>query len=265
VITLTAQQYLEGILSKYNLKDKDIKMIKDHRSIVEHSLKQAYTNKIDTFYYSGSYGKGTAVNLKYDLDLCIYFKNDAFSTLHEMYLDVYKCLNYMSEDFEYILGEGYVVTKQNVSIGLRGYLDADIVPARIINEKSKDANLYVSENGEHIKTNIPLHIEYVNKSKCRPIIKLMKVWKYQHKIHYKSFALELLTIRALKDYNNPDYGKQVWHVLEYIRDHVESIKLVDPANSNNIVSNLIIQSDKINMKNQAKSSLQKQYWKDIIW
>jgi len=262
---MTPQQYLEGILAKYNLKENEIKMIKEQRSYIEYLLKQAYSSKINTFYYSGSYGKGTAINLKYDLDLCIYFNKSAFTTLKEMYYDVFKVLNYMTEDLGECLGEEYLVVKQNVSIGLRDHNEIDIVPAKRIDDDSTNANLYVSETDEHIKTNIPMHIEYISKHKCRPIIKLMKIWKYRHAIHYKSFALELLTIRALDNFDSEDFGDQVLHVLKFIKNNVENVKLVDPANPNNIVSDLISESDKLNMKRNAISSLSERTWGEIIW
>lgn len=77
--------------------------------------------------------------------------------------------------------------------------------------------------------------------------------------------MELLTIRALESCNSNDLGDQVWHVLKFIRDNVENVKLVDPANTNNIVSDLVDSSDKINMKNNAAASLTKNNWEEIIW
>ncbi|MFH0815291.1 MAG: nucleotidyltransferase, partial [Methanobacteriota archaeon] len=195
------------------------------------------------------------INLKYDLDLCIYFWNNAFSSLSDMYNDVYKALS-----------EKYPVNKQKVSIGLTYDGDnIDIVPARKIDEKTDDANLYISTNNSQIKTNIPKHKEYISQAKCRSTIKLMKIWKLRHALHFKSFALELLTIRALESCNSNDLGDQVLHVLKFIRDHVENVKLVDPANTNNIVSDLVDQDDKVSMKNNAASSLGKQNWSEIIW
>src|SRR2546422_980362 len=86
--------------------------------------------------------------------------------------------------------------------------------------------------GSSIETNIPKHKEYVSKHQARPIIKLMKVWRHRHGIHFRSFALELLVIKALADPSSGDFGTQLWKALEFGRDHAPEARLVDPANTN---------------------------------
>lgn len=249
---MTNQQYLEQVLAKYNLSSAQEQSLKNKRMRVEEFLQKRYPSKIRSFYYSGSYAKDTAINLKYDLDLCIYFKHNAFQTLAEMYNSVYENLKSMDQ-----------VNKQRVSIRMpSGKESIDVVPARCIDDTSDYANLYVT-TGSQIQTNIKKHKEYISQSGCRPIIKLMKVWKIEHGIHYKSFALELLTIRALDGFKDPDYGERFVHVLRFIRDNVENVRLIDPANQSNNVADLISVNDKLNMKNQAAASLQ-QTWEQVI-
>lgn len=248
-------QYLERALSKYNLTDGQVESLQNKRKGVEDYLRSRYSSKIQSVNYSGSYAKGTAVNLKYDLDVCVFFHRDSFGTLAEMYNSVYETMR----------GYGSIV-KQKVSIRLSSGREAiDVVPARRIDDTSTDANLYVTTTGGQIKTNIARHKEYISESSCRPVIKLMKVWKYQRGIHYKSFALELLTIKALSGFSSEDYGDRVWQTLKFIRDNVETIRLIDPANSNNNVADFIEPNDKMNMKAQAIASLAQNNWGSIIW
>ena len=248
-------QYLERVLSKYNLTEKQIESLQNKRKGVEEFLRSRYGSKIQSVNYSGSYAKQTAINLKYDLDICVFFHRESFTTVAEMYSSVYETMRSYGQ-----------VTKQKVSIRLSsGSESIDVVPARRIDTDSTDANLYVSTTGGQIKTNITMHRDYISESGCRPIIKLMKVWKYQRGIHYKSFALELLTIKALEGFKSDDYGERMLHVLKFVRDNVETIRLVDPANSNNVVSDLIDSSDKTNMKTQAISSLAQSNWGSIVW
>ena len=108
-------------------------------------------------------------------------------------------------------------------------------------------------------------IDYISKSETRPIIKLMKIWRDEHNLKFKSFALELLTIQALKGYNSNDYGNQLFHVLKYIDDHALSISLYDPSNSANNVADSIDFLDKISLYNAAHSSISEKFWRDIIW
>jgi len=167
---ITSNQYLNRILNKYKLDEEQIEPIKEKRNEIELYLKEQYGSNITNFYYSGSYAKGTAIKLNYDLDLCVYFKRSSFSTLREMFNDLSSCLS-----------DVYTTRKQNVSIGIKDDDDdnddddnyIDVIPARRINDDTTDVNLYVSETDNRILTNIPIHKQYVSDSKCRSIIKIM--------------------------------------------------------------------------------------------
>lgn len=72
---MTAQQYLESILSKYSIDEGKMERLKNIRKEVENDIRAHYgSHAIESIRYSGSYAKGTAVNLNYDLDICIYFE-----------------------------------------------------------------------------------------------------------------------------------------------------------------------------------------------
>ena len=57
----------------------------------------------------------------------------------------------------------------------------------------------------------------------------------------------------------------MWKVLNYIKNNAMTVNLIDPANSANIVSNTVPDSDKRALYNQAISSLSKRTWQEIIW
>jgi len=254
---MTAQQYLQALLEKYSLKDSDYESVKNKREAVESFLRadRSLGPKIDRFYYSGSYAKKTAINLDYDLDLCVYYKQDSFPSLREMYSETSAALKRFGQ-----------VDERNVSIRLpqgKG-LSVDIVPGRLISAQSDDINLYSRLRDSQIKSNIPKHKEYISNSDCRDVIKLMKIWKHKCGIHYKSFALELLVIEALKGYAKNDFDPALQRVFSYAESNVETIKLVDPANSNNNVSDSIEAGDKINFKNQASAANRATNWADIF-
>lgn len=258
---MTPQQYLEEILSKYNLSDSDEQSIRNKRLDYEQLLKKHFPGMIASIYYSGSVGKKTAISPSFDLDLCIYYKEGSFNTLKEMY----------TKTRDVVKLKGSAVEERNVSIKIpqgRG-IDIDIVPARIISStKPTEANLYARLKDSSIKTDIPGHIKLISESQCRPIIKLMKIWKYQNNLQFKSFGLELLTIEALKNYQFQDYGDGMWHVLHYIKNNVKTIKLTDPVNSNNIVSDDITTNEKEALRSAAeitiKRAQEKNSWAEVV-
>jgi len=250
---MTAHQYLQSVLKSQTLEEWEINPLREKRQEIETDMRSCFGSFIKNFYYSGSIAKRTAIRLSYDLDLCIYFRRDSFPSLYDMYYQVYEALD-----------ERYRVKEQKVSIALENH-DIDVVPARKIDDDTEYANLYRTDTGTYIQTSIPVHIRTISESGLRNIIKLMKIWKERHDLHFKSFVLELLVIRASSGKSLYGYDNKVLEVLRYIKDNIKTVSLIDPANSNNIVSDLILVKDKEAFRRQARESLSKQYWSDIIW
>lgn len=249
-----------------DLMDKYIKK----RDEVKESLKEKYSDKKATDpINSGSYAKHTAINTKFDIDVCIPFKRDSFDTLEAMADDVY---NYFKK--EYQDDQLTEVRKQRVSVGLtfeidEDVIDMDIVPGREINKDeytdTHDLKLHVRAKNEkpasETKTNIKKHIDHISgKNAERDITRLLKVWKAENNKKYKSFFVELITIRAFDD-NSSDIPSGLWPKLEmtmkFIRDKVETIQLKDPANSNNIVSDTLTSGKKTSLSNDMSNMLKK--------
>lgn len=243
---MTVIEYLESLLTEEQISDEEKKTIKEKRDEVETALKKEFGDKIKTIKYSGSIAKHTAVNSSKDLDLAVHFNKDAFNTLKEMYDSVYDFLN-----------KEYSVRKQKVSIGLI-HDNVDVVPGRRIDEEDEGNNdvfLYRSDDDSRIKTNIEKHKSHITESGCREIIKIMKIWKNKWNVKFKSFAMELLVIQALKDTTKTGLKDRTKEVLEYIVKNVETINLIDPANSNNNVANIIEDYKKSFMKTTASNCL----------
>lgn len=190
-------------------------------------------------------------------------------TLESIYDSVF---NFFSDEYE----DDELMSKpkkQKVSIGLEFYLnsrmlDFDIVPGREINdyEEDRDLNLYVnSQMGQidqksYIKTNIHSQVDHIAEhEEARDVIKLLKVLRQNiGNSSLKSFLLELLTIRAFKD-NLEDIPSDLWGklkiTLEYIRDNIETIQLIDPGNSNNNVADSLNSYQKTSLSNTIKRVL----------
>lgn len=65
----------------------------------------------------------------------------------------------------------------------------------------------------------------------------MKIWKKHNNKDYKSFLLELISIKALDGKNSAGLWEDLKLTMEYIRDNIaeDSFHLYDPGNSNNDV------------------------------
>jgi len=251
--------HIDELTSKFKIKRDEIK----------EALEQEYADNIYNPFNSGSFAKYTAINTKFDLDLVAPFKRNSFDTIESMFEEVYDFL-------EKKYGQNGIahVRKQKVSIGVRFYADEDgdeinidVVPGRELTAddfpSTKKLNVYFNENqwgfskGTYTQTNIQAQIDHIKgKENARKIIRLLKIWKNSNNEPYKSFLLELATIKA---FDNIDVSGNLWEklktVMEYIKDNIvnDSFKLIDPGNSNNDVLSAMESWEKSNLANKLEN------------
>ena len=249
--------HIDGLVTKH----------KDKRDEIRKILEDKYSGNIYTIFNSGSFGKHTAINIKFDLDLVVPFKRESFSTLQEMFDDVFSVLE---EEYKDVA----TIRKQKVSIGVifnedndGDVINIDIVPGRELSKddypESRDLNLYFNEDhwgfakGTYTKTNIQAQIDHIKaKVDERKVIRLLKIWKNTNHEKYKSFLLELITIKA---FDKENISGSLWDklksVLEYIKDNVEKddFTLKDPGNSNNDVVKSLESIERTWLSNKMKN------------
>jgi len=266
-------QHLQDVLESHRMKHVQtfVDKMTTRRDEIATFLKEQYgSNAYDTFN-SGSIAKHTATNIKFDMDVVIPFKHDAFDTLQDMYNDVYDKLYDKYKD------EAEEVRKQKVSIGIKfkkedgddKAVEIDVVPGRETSDDSyndnSDLNIYIrkatwgQEDGGYMKTNIEKQRDHIKgKTNERKTIRLLKIWKKHHDKSYKSFAIELMVIKSFVDY---DGGNGLWerleHAMKYIRDNVtdSSFHVYDPGNGNNDVIAAMSNVDRVALKTDMATML----------
>ena len=256
-MSIDKNKHLDCVLKSHNIENDEehMKAYRAKRDQVREDLKAKYAEIIYRLIHSGSYKKRTAINIKFDMDLVIPFKKDS-DTLKNLYNDLY---DYFNVEYREIDSTLMNVKKQKVAIGLEflvdgKVLDLDIVPGREINnyEEDNDLNLFVNERmglfGESttLKTNIFKQISNIrDNSIARECIKLIKIWKRRNNGAIKSFVIELIIVKAMAVYEgDSDRWSKLKYVIEYIRDNIKTARLVDPGNSNNVVSDSLDDSQK---------------------
>ena len=110
-----------------------------------------------------------------------------------------------------------------------------------------------------------MHIDTVTKSGRVAEIRAIKLWRDRHGLSFPSFALELSVIEALKGRSTMTLADNVIHVLKDLAANVGVRKLVDPSNTNNIVSDDMTAAEKAAVAKQAIASAAKRTWREIIW
>lgn len=265
---MTIENYLQELLSFQELTPEQERTLQAHKNEITNFLREEFGGD-PSIKYAGSHAKGTMIQENYDLDIVCYFPSSDTRTLKEIRDDVSVHLSkkYILEEkasAERILNLKGVTAPHSYHI--------DVVPGRFI-EGTTDVFINIaSGDKQRLQTNLKTHIDHIANSGCTEIIRLTKLWAYRNGIHIKTFILELFVIRALSGSRNKSVLKESFlKVIEEFKDEFGQVELEDPANSNNVVSRTISQSDKAMVTHIAKESFEKinnsddlDNWKDVF-
>ena len=91
----------------------------------------------------------------------------------------------------------------------------------------------------------------------------MKLWRNQKGLDFPSFYLELAVIEALRG-SAGTLSQRVWKALTYIRDNLATARLVDPSNTNNVISEDLTAAEKTAIVAAARTALGAKDWSEIV-
>lgn len=252
-----SDEYVLSVANKYRISE-EIDVLTQYFVInpLEALINEWACNCLNNVYISGSRSKGTAITLSSDLDLFISLKSDTNNTLKE----IYQSLN------NFFVNKGYKTREQNVSIGVEIVgKKVDLVPAKKRAGNTNYHSLYIRKKDSWTQTNIIEHINKVKSSGRVTEIILLKVWRQLHNLSFPSIYLELTVIEALKNKSKNSPANNFRAILQYLDNGFVEKIVIDPANSNNVISDDLFKYEKENIRKKAKESLSQKYWQDIIW
>jgi len=116
----------------------------------------------------------------------------------------------------------------------------DLVPAR---RRDTCDVLWQARFNTWLKTDIDKQIRYVRNSGLIDEILALKIWRRRHALRFPSFLMELAAIHARpKDFRA---------LLHFLATDFPTTRLLDPANSNNVVSDLLTEVEKLRISRTA--------------
>lgn len=250
---MTSDDYLRGLIRQYAVNAEGAEAAGNQ---IYPLLENWSNGNLLRAEFSGSLAKGTGISLSTDADIFLSLSSSTPGTLAEMYTTLGNAVR----------AGGYPVRKQDVSIGttVNGY-SIDLVPGRRQSQFGNEHSLYRNRTGTWTKTDVQNHITTVSNSGRVDEIKLIKLWRTQHGLRFPSFYLELACLDALRYARFGDLATNTWNALKYLRDNIESVKLYDPANTNNAVSGDCTAAEKSSIASQARTSLSKKTWVEVVW
>lgn len=164
-----------------------------------------------------------------------------------------------------MIRNSFQIRRQNVSIGvIHNSYNIDLVPAKRQSQYGNDHSLCVTKKDTWIKTNIEIHILHILRSSRITEIKLTKIWRNINQLNFPSFYLELLVVDALYNCRIGEIELNFMKVLLFIADNIENRTYIDPANTNNLISDQLSKSEKRKIALIARNSSTQTYWENII-
>lgn len=260
---MTANEYLTWILSKYKARDLGSHSLK--LALLKVALKEwagtCFLNTLD----SGSRAKWTAIAFASDVDYMISLKSDCNNNnwgIKSIYESLFKTLD----------GKYSNVRRQNVSVRITfDWLEVDITPARKHPDNSNDHWIYSSKRDTIQQTNIQIHINDVSKSQRLNEIKLLKIWRELHGLDFPSIYLEYLVIKNILSYSSTSSDKlsdNFWFIITSLAKDTGNplySRIEDPANSRNILSDLLSDPEKKKIIATAKMCVASNSWNKTVW
>lgn len=264
-----SDEYLKKVLSDENLKSDPLLLKKylSYKAYIKEWLNRKFESRlICKAEDAGSFFKRTAIASDTDLDIVLPFRNNSYSTLEEMYYDVYDCLQAQ-------YGNKAIVSKQTKAIGLtfehNGLpIHFDIVPGRELGDYkiTKELNLYVRpdwvwQKGSSFKTNIGAQKAItVNKPEARRVVKLLKTYKVRNGIELPSVIIDQCVVDALSDNQFGVHFSDTENLLNsmnIIAKKIQQSNYSDVTNSNNNLNSKLSSSQRDYLSEQLFNDIER--------
>lgn len=253
---MTPDEYLRAVLLREQVDTGPFSPVRGVFSTLSPIIREWAGIYFVSMNPSGSFAKGTGNRSGTDIDLFISLSHNTPATLKEIYTKLQTRLEQ----------EGYTPRPQNVSVNIRvGGYDVDLVPAKRQNILTFDHSLYRRRADTWTKTNVASHVSHVRNKGRIAETRVLKLWRSQKGLDFPSFYLELAVIEALTT-TQPftPVAKNVWTVFQYLNTRFPNARIVDPANTNNVISDELSTSGKASVKAAADKALRANNWNEIV-
>jgi hypothetical protein len=251
---MTPDAYLENILARETVNTGLLSPARGVQAVLQPVIQSWAGRFLHSIQPSGSFAKGTANQSGTDIDLFVSLTADTGETLKEIYESLATRLR----------NSGYSPRLQNVSLNIKvGTIDVDLVPAKRQDDYSEDHSLYRRRADTWTKTNVAAHIAHVRAGGRIAESRLIKLWRDQKGLDFPSFYIEMTVMAALRG-SRGSLSQNVLTIFRYLRDTFPNARVIDPANTNNIISDDLTAADKGKIKAAAERALTATNWNQIV-
>lgn len=250
---MTPDIYLRSLLAKHQVNAAGSQSVAVQQIVPV--LQQWAGHHLVEIRLSGSVAKGTANAGTNDMDLFIALSSTTPGSLRDIY-----------ESLHVLASARWPSRRQNVSTGVRvsGY-HFDLVPGRLHGGYRNWFSLWRNKAQTWAQTNVELQIQTVANSGRTEEIRILKLWRTLAGLDFPSYILELAVLQALHGRRQGDLANNVSAALDWLRDNMRTARLVDPANSNNVVTDDLSASDRGAIALAAGFARAQPSYKNFVW
>ncbi len=141
----------------------------------------------------------------------------------------------------------------------------DLIPAKKASDSSSDHLLFHTERNRQAKTNLYRHTSLIQGCGWLNEIRALKTWRNLKEINFPSFYLELTVIDALRHRTPGQLAANVTVVLQYLHDRFAGAPVRDPENFDSLISDDLLEHEKLAIESAAAETLENPDWDGIIW
>lgn len=253
--TVTADEYLRAILAREAVDTGAKSPVRRLEAEVTAVCREVVGEGLLGVHPTGGFEKGTANATGLSVDLLVSLAPGFRRPVQDVYEAVYAALD----------ARGLELIRREISIAaLIDDVGVDIIPGRREAMTTDVHEFWLSRPGRPVKTNLTQHILDVAASGRREEIRVLKLWREQRELDFPSYYLELTVRAALRKHPRGDLAANVWAVLGYLESLFPARSVVDPANANNIVSDLLKAPERDVIRKAAGYARAARAWTDII-
>ena len=222
----TLDQGFETFLSWLVPLDSEHNKAKSHKDSVKSCLEKNF--ECYNFFETGSFGNGTGVRH--------YSDTDYFAVMHSknLWTDSAYTLRKIKEALmeTFWKTEGICVRTPSVCIPFGNYTSEtlEVTPATfeglVETPVGKKSSYNIPDyNGSWMKSSPQAHNAYVNKhderlgNKLKPLIRLIKAWKFYNNVPISSFYLELRTTKYAEGETSIVYDIDIKNIMKFLYDN----------------------------------------------
>ncbi|MEO0069242.1 MAG: nucleotidyltransferase [candidate division WOR-3 bacterium] len=253
---MTPNNYIRWVLAKYELAEGTTSPAEKAVEELKPLLKEWAGRYLLNLTLCGSYAKGTRVKGGTDIDILI-------SLGPRTPLDMAKVYEHF---FNWLRKRGFTPFKENIALRLSYHgLAIHLIPAKQEWGTTNDHLIFETTRNRITRTNFDAHIKLIRAAGRASEIKALKIWRSLRGLRFPSFCLELVVIHALRQQPHDVLAGNMERVLKCLRDEFPTTPFRDPANYENIVSDELLEHEKLAIADAAAESLTQTTWSKIIW